>query len=99
MIDIIKARQLMKSYNCRNPCSRLQWTQSNKDRISLLFDGIPFICVGTINIQCHQANDVDVNIKTKRAKERDKKEVVNHHSYQCLYLRTDAIVCIQSFIT
>ena len=48
------------------------------DGISFPFEGIPFICVGAANYQCHQGNDVDKNTKIRRQQERDEKENHDH---------------------
>lgn len=72
---------------CRKSLTRLQWSLANSDGISFPFDGIPFVCVGTINYQCHQGDDVDRNVKMKRTKQRDEKEVILVHR-QCIYTFT-----------
>lgn len=53
----------------------MQWSLASPEGVSFPFDGVPFLCVGTVNYQCHQGDDVDVKTKIKRQEERDKKEV------------------------
>ena len=55
----------------------MQWSLVSSEGISIPFDGTPFMCVGTINYQCHQGDDVDRNTKIRRKDERNKKEVIN----------------------
>lgn len=62
--------------NSGKSLSRVQWSLSNPDGISYAFDGIPFICIGTLNYHCHQGEDIDKSTKIKRAKERDENEVL-----------------------
>ena len=63
---------------------------ATSDGISFPFDGVPFICVGTANYQCHQGNDVDKNTKIRRQQERDEKEVtvviIANYSYIYIYI-------------
>ena len=59
----------------KNGTTRVKWSMESSDGISFAFEGIPFICVGTANYQCHQGNDVDINTKIRRQQERDEKEV------------------------
>ena len=47
---------------------RLQWSLISPEGISFPFDGVPFICVGTVNYQCHQGNDVKYENKNKEAR-------------------------------
>lgn len=54
---------------------RVQWSLTCSEGISFKFDGIPFLCVGTINYQCHQGSDIDLHTKRRRKEERDKKQV------------------------
>ena len=72
--------------------TRVQWSFKCSEGISFPFDGIPFICVGTVNYQCHQGNDVDLKTKQKRQDEQDRKEVVQKihyfYTYILLYLYT-----------
>ena len=63
--------------NCKS-FARVQWSLFNPGGISFPFDGIPFVCVGTINYQCHQGEDVDKITKIRRAKERDEKDDHDH---------------------
>jgi hypothetical protein len=55
--------------------ARIQWTLLNSSGILIPFDGVPFMCVGTVIYQCHQGNDVDAKAKQRRQEEKDKKEV------------------------
>ncbi|XP_046846818.1 uncharacterized protein LOC124456900 [Xenia sp. Carnegie-2017] len=64
--------------NSGKSLSRVQWSLSNPDGISYAFDGIPFICIGTLNYHCHQGEDIDKSTKIKRAKERDENEGHDH---------------------
>ena len=54
---------------------RVQWNFTSPEGISFQFDGIPFLCVGTTNYQCHQGNDVDLKTKIKRQKKQETNEV------------------------
>ena len=71
--------------------SKLQWTQANTEGIMLPFDGIPFMCVGTINYQGHQGDDVDKRTKNRRAEKRDKAGRTTVH-----YLDSKIVDCAQS---
>ncbi len=53
----------------------MQWTLKSSEGISFSFDGVPFLCVGTVNYQCHQGNDIDLKTKIKRQEVRDKNEL------------------------
>jgi hypothetical protein len=55
--------------------ARIQWSVVNPSGISIPFDGVPFMCVGTVIYQCHQGDDIDAKTKQRRQEERDKKEV------------------------
>ena len=44
--------------------------------ISFPFDGVPFICVGAANYQCHQGDDIDKKTKIRRQQQQEEKEVV-----------------------
>ena len=54
----------------------MRWSLATADGISFMFDGTPFIAVGTILYQCHQGNDIDRNTKVKRQLALDEKEVM-----------------------
>ena len=49
---------------------RLQRSLVSPEGIPFPFDGVPFICVGTVNYQCHQGNDVDMKTKIKTQEEQ-----------------------------
>jgi hypothetical protein len=55
--------------------TRLQWSLKSSEGISFSFDGVPFLCVGTVNYQCHQGNDIDLKTKIRRQEALDKNEV------------------------
>ena len=55
--------------------TRVRWSMAIPEGISFPFDGVPFICVGAANYQCHQGEDIDKNTKVKRKQKRDSIEV------------------------
>ncbi|CAB4043203.1 Hypothetical predicted protein, partial [Paramuricea clavata] len=57
---------------------RVQWRLTSSEGISFPFDGVPFLCVGTVNYQCHQGDDIDLKTKMKRQEDRDKNENHDH---------------------
>jgi hypothetical protein len=59
----------------------VQWSLVSSEGISIPFDGVPFMCVGTMHYQCHQGHDVDRKTKIRRQDERNKKEVINNLIY------------------
>ena len=72
----IKGKTAEEIIQLKKDTTRVKWSMETSDGISFPFEGIPFICVGTANYQCHQGNDVDKDTKIKRQQERDEKEVV-----------------------
>ncbi|XP_046862045.1 uncharacterized protein LOC124455456 [Xenia sp. Carnegie-2017] len=61
--------------NSGKSLSRVQWSLSNPDGISYAFDGIPFICIGTLNYHCHQGEDIDKSTKIKEQRKEMKMRV------------------------
>ena len=59
-----------------NPLQECSGASPMQKEFHFFFDRVPFVCIGTINYQCHQGNDVDKKTKIRRAKERDEKEVI-----------------------
>lgn len=57
--------------------TRIKWSMETAEGISFPFDGVPFICVGVANYQCHQGDDIDRNTKMRRKQNQDSKEVEN----------------------
>ena len=41
--------------------------------VSFPFDGMPFICVGTPNYQCHQGDEIDRNTKIRQQQQEKNK--------------------------
>ena len=44
----------------------MQWSQIGSGGISLAFDGVPFLCVRTINFECYQGADIDLKTESKQ---------------------------------
>ena len=55
--------------------TRVQWSMVASEGISFPFDGVPFICVGAANYQCHQGDDIDKKAKIRRQQQQKEKEV------------------------
>ena len=70
----IEGKTAEQIVDCRKSATtlRVQWSFASPEGISFQFDGILFLCVGSINYQCHQGDDVDLKTKMKRQEKQDK---------------------------